>query len=54
MSTLTVHKVFREGLRLYYFKVKIVQVLDSDNRLRKIDFATDMLKRIEFLNFLIA
>lgn len=48
------HKVLSKRLRLYVDKVQIVQDLDLHNRLKRMDFAIDMLKRTEdnaeFLN----
>ncbi|GBO27629.1 hypothetical protein AVEN_133942-1 [Araneus ventricosus] len=50
----TVHKVLGRISRLYAYKVQIVQALEPDDRHRRMDFATDMLRRIdddaEFLN----
>ena len=49
-----VHKVIRKRLRLYAYKIQIFKTLESDNRSRRMNFATEMLRRIEddteFLN----
>ncbi|GBM22387.1 hypothetical protein AVEN_131502-1 [Araneus ventricosus] len=54
MPVSTVRKVLRKILRLYAYKVRIAQALESDDRSRRAYFATDMLRRIdddsEFLN----
>ncbi|KFM57555.1 hypothetical protein X975_18175, partial [Stegodyphus mimosarum] len=47
MPISTVYKVIKKKLRLHEYKVQIVQVLEPDDRPRRMAFATDMLRRIE-------
>ncbi|KFM61825.1 hypothetical protein X975_12247, partial [Stegodyphus mimosarum] len=47
MPISTVYKVIKKKLRLHAYKVQIVQVLEPDDRPRRMAFATDMLRRIE-------
>ena len=47
MPISTVYKVIKKKLRLHAYKNQIVQVLKLDDRLRRMAFATDMLRRIE-------
>lgn len=47
MPVSTVHKVLRKKLRLYAYKVQLVQALEPNDRPKRMQFATDMLRRIE-------
>ncbi|KFM71601.1 hypothetical protein X975_16196, partial [Stegodyphus mimosarum] len=47
MPISTVYKVIKKKLRLHAYKVQIVQVLEPDDRPRRMAFATDILRRIE-------
>ncbi|KFM69899.1 hypothetical protein X975_24157, partial [Stegodyphus mimosarum] len=41
------YKVIKRNVKLHAYKVQIVQVLEPDDRPRRMAFATDMLRRIE-------
>ncbi|KFM68878.1 hypothetical protein X975_02434, partial [Stegodyphus mimosarum] len=47
MPISTVYKVIKKILRLCAYKVQIIQILEPDDRPRRMAFATDMLRRIE-------
>ncbi|KFM59997.1 hypothetical protein X975_01287, partial [Stegodyphus mimosarum] len=47
MPISTVYKVIKKKLRLHAYKVQTVQVLEPDERPRRMAFATDMLRRID-------
>jgi hypothetical protein len=43
----TVQKILRRRLKLHAFRIRIVQALEPDDRLRREEFAVDMLVRID-------
>ncbi|GFT47167.1 uncharacterized protein NPIL_119611 [Nephila pilipes] len=47
MPISTVYKVIKARLRLHAYKLQIVQVLEQEDRPRKMAIATDLLRRIE-------
>lgn len=47
MPRATVHRVLRKRLQLYAYKLQILQALKPDDKLRRYEFACEMIERID-------